>query len=278
MSAVIEAPAQGWARRRLAASARPFATTASNSGLLRSQLAFGASWTAEAAFGVAIAVVAFRDGGAAAVGLVAFALMAPSAIVVPIGSALGDRFRRDRVLFWSCSSGPAPRSPPLPCSSPAARTSPSMPWPCLHRRLQAVSPDPTPPCCRPLQDTIRAQERQRRSRRPQRAQRAPRPTRSRSCSPQQPATGVRHRSDAFARRGRLLLGLSYQAPPRGLPQPLRRIASETIEGFQALGRHRDAGLLIGLSLVQTLTQGFLNVFVVVLALEELSMETRESAC
>ena len=44
-----------------------------------------------------------------------------------------------------------------------------------------------------------------------------------------------------------------------------------MEGFRALGRHRDAGLLIGLSLVQTLTQGFLNVFVVVLALEELSM-------
>jgi hypothetical protein len=35
---------------------------------------------------------------------------------------------------------------------------------------------------------------------------------------------------------------------------------ETVEGFQALARYRDAGLLIGLGLLQALTQGFLYVF------------------
>ena len=71
--------------------------------------------------------------------------------------------------------------------------------------------------------------------------------------------------------GALLFRLSYEAPPRERPQPLRRIAQETVEGFQALGRYRDAGVLIGLALAQSLTQGFLTVFVVVLAIEELGM-------
>jgi hypothetical protein len=69
----------------------------------------------------------------------------------------------------------------------------------------------------------------------------------------------------------LLFRLPYEPRPRSRPQPLRRILPETVEGFQALPRHRDAGLLIGLALVQTMTQGFLNVFVVVLALEQLKM-------
>jgi Cyclic nucleotide-binding domain/Major Facilitator Superfamily len=42
---------------------------------------------------------------------------------------------------------------------------------------------------------------------------------------------------------------------------------ETVEGFRALAGYRDAGLLIGLGLSQALTRGFLNVFLVVVALE-----------
>jgi nitrate/nitrite transporter NarK len=99
---VIDSAAAAWARRRLAGSARTFSATLRNPGLLRTQLAFGATWTAEAAFTVALAVVAFRDGGAEAVGIVAFARTAPAALLAPVGTALADRFRRDRVLVWSC--------------------------------------------------------------------------------------------------------------------------------------------------------------------------------
>jgi hypothetical protein len=67
--------------------------------------------------------------------------------------------------------------------------------------------------------------------------------------------------------GMLLLGLSYEAPPRGAPQPLRRIVRETAEGYRALVRYQDAGLLFGIGLGQTLTRGFLSVFLVVVALE-----------
>ena len=67
--------------------------------------------------------------------------------------------------------------------------------------------------------------------------------------------------------GALLLRLSYEAPPRRAPQPLRRIIQETAEGYRALVRYPDAGLVLGIALAQTLTRGFLNVFLVVLALE-----------
>jgi hypothetical protein len=71
--------------------------------------------------------------------------------------------------------------------------------------------------------------------------------------------------------GVLLLGLSYERPPRGAPAPVRRLAHETVDGFRALVRYRDAGLLIGIALVQTLTRGFLNVLLVVVAIELLGI-------
>src|SRR5262245_44889336 len=89
-------------RTHLAASTRPFALMARNPSLLRAQLSFGVAWTADWAFTVVLGVVAFRDGGAAAVGLIGFLRMAPSAVLVPVGTAFADRFRRDRVLLWSC--------------------------------------------------------------------------------------------------------------------------------------------------------------------------------
>jgi MFS family permease len=98
----IESAAPAWVRQRLAASVPAFSATAVNPGLLRAQLAFGGAWTAEAAFTVALGVVAFRDGGAEAVGLVAFVRTLPAALLAPVGTAFADRFSRDWVLVWSC--------------------------------------------------------------------------------------------------------------------------------------------------------------------------------
>jgi hypothetical protein len=69
----------------------------------------------------------------------------------------------------------------------------------------------------------------------------------------------------------LLIGLSYERPPRPQPQALRLIAHEAAEGYRALARYRDAGLLIGLAVMQALTQGFLYVFVVVVAFDLLDL-------
>jgi MFS family permease len=273
MSAVIDAPARGWARRRLASSARPFTVAAGNSSLLLSQLAFGASWTAEAAFGVAIAVVAFRDGGATAVGLVAFVLMAPSALVVPIGSALADRFPRDRVLIWSCvvraGATLAATAVLIAGGSHLAVYALAVVSTAAFRLFRPIHTALLPSLCNtPFE--LRCANVVRGVLNAVSALLGPLAAALLLALSSPPLVFVAAATIALV-AGALLLGLTYEAPPRGRPQPLRRIARETVEGFQALRHHSDAGLVIGLSLVQTLTLGFLDVFVVVLALDQLGM-------
>ncbi len=55
-------------------------------------------WAGESAFMVSLAVVAFRDGGVAAVGLVTAIRMATAALLTPFVATLADRVRRERVL------------------------------------------------------------------------------------------------------------------------------------------------------------------------------------
>src|SRR5215212_6456357 len=57
-------------RSRLKVAASAFASNAVNGNLRRAQLSYFAAWTAEWAFTVALGIVAYRDGGATAVGLV----------------------------------------------------------------------------------------------------------------------------------------------------------------------------------------------------------------
>jgi len=85
-------------RSRLNVAASAFASNAVNRNLRRAQLSFFGAWTAEWAFTVALGIVAFRDGGATAVGLVALLRMVPSAVVAPLAAPLADRGRRERVL------------------------------------------------------------------------------------------------------------------------------------------------------------------------------------
>jgi MFS family permease len=47
---------------------------------------------------VALGIVAYRDGGATAVGLMSLLRMVPSAVVAPLAAPLADRGRRERVL------------------------------------------------------------------------------------------------------------------------------------------------------------------------------------
>jgi MFS family permease len=251
------------------ASARAFSATARNPSLLRAQLAFGAVWTAEWAFTVAIGVLAFRDGGAEAVGVVVFARMAPAAVLAPFGTALADRVPRDRVLAWSCliraaatamaaavlaAGGPnvwvyalaviataaftvfrPTHSALLPalCTTPLELTSANV----VRGLLDSVSTLIGPLVAALLLSFAR------------------------------PAAVFWTTAALSLLSGGLLLRLSYEAPPRGVPQPLRRIVQETAEGFRALLHYRDVGVLIGLAVAQTLTRGFFNVFVVVVALD-----------
>ena len=65
---------------RLADAAAAFTSNARNPDLRRAQLSFLGAWTAEWAFTVALGIVAYRDGGATALGLVGLLRMLPSAI------------------------------------------------------------------------------------------------------------------------------------------------------------------------------------------------------
>src|SRR6478735_7110049 len=84
---------------RLADAAAAFTSNARNPNLRRAQLSFMGAWTAEWAFTVALGIVAYRDGGATALGLVGLLRMLPSAICAPLLSPLADRGRRERVLI-----------------------------------------------------------------------------------------------------------------------------------------------------------------------------------
>jgi MFS family permease len=256
-------------RRRLAQSARAFSATARNPSLLRAQLAFGASWTAEWAFMVALGVVAFRDGGAGAVGVVAFARMAPSFLLAPLGTALADRFARDRVLIWSCLlRAAATAAAALLLAADGSRlgvyalaTLATAAFTVFRPAHTALLPGL---CVTPLELTSAN------------VVRGFVDSVSTLVGPLvaavllelgTPAAVFTAAAALALVSAALLLGLSYEAAPRGAPQPLRRIAHETAEGFRALVRYRDAGLLFGIAFGQTLTRGFLNVFLVVLALE-----------
>src|SRR5262245_36727874 len=86
-------------RGRFGKAAAAIASNARNPSLRRAQLSFLGAWTAEWAFSVALGIVAYRDGGATAVGLVGLLRMAPAAILAPLLAPLADRGRRERVLI-----------------------------------------------------------------------------------------------------------------------------------------------------------------------------------
>src|SRR4029450_158773 len=86
--------------RRLAEGGAALASNLRRPDLRRAQLAFGSAYASEWSLTVVLGVVAFREGGATAVGIVALIRMLPSALIAPFATALADRVRRDRVLIW----------------------------------------------------------------------------------------------------------------------------------------------------------------------------------
>jgi MFS family permease len=72
-----------------------------NRELRNVQLAFGGSVTATYAYSIALAVFAYRHGGATAVGVLAFARLATGAAIAPFAASLADRHRRERVMLAS---------------------------------------------------------------------------------------------------------------------------------------------------------------------------------
>src|ERR671918_3019022 len=70
-----------------------------NPDVRRVELAWGAAIASEWAHFVALAVFAYEEGGASAVGVAGLVRLLPAAIVAPFAASLGDRFPRERFLL-----------------------------------------------------------------------------------------------------------------------------------------------------------------------------------
>lgn len=256
-------------RRRMRDAGAAFTSNWRNPNLRRAQLSFLGAWTAEWAFTVALGIVAYRDGGAAAVGLVGLLRMVPSAILAPLLSPIADRGRRERVLILVsivrgtataaaavvvAVSGPSAVIYALAVLSTIAATlyrpahSALLPSLCFtgHELASANMVrgllDSAATLVGPLVATVLLQ-----------------------------FTGVDVvfwvAAGASFLAAALLVRLRYDAPPRP-PAPSRpNLAREAVDGVRAVTQNRDLVLILGLAAAQALTRGALTVFSVVVAIE-----------
>jgi MFS family permease len=95
-----DAPAvRGALRDRFGDAARSFSRVFRNPNIRRLESAWAVSIMTYWAYGIALAVFAYQEGGAAAVGLVGLARFIPAAIASPFAAMLADRYRRERVIL-----------------------------------------------------------------------------------------------------------------------------------------------------------------------------------
>jgi MFS family permease len=254
---------------RLADAAAAFTSNARNPDLRRAQLSFLGAWTAEWAFTVALGIVAYRDGGATALGLVGLLRMLPAAVLAPLLSPLADRGRRERVLIVVSTlrgiatgaaavvvalSGPAVLVYALAVLSTIAATlfrpahSALLPSLC-HTGSELAGAnvvrgllDSAATLVGPLLATVLLQL-------------------------TDVAVVFAVAAGASLWSAALLLGLQYEAPPRP-PAPMRpRLLRESAEGIRAVASDRDLALILGLAAAQSFTRGALTVLSVVVAIE-----------
>ena len=256
-------------RSRLKAAASAFASNAVNGNLRRAQLSYFAAWTAEWAFNVALGIVAYRDGGATAVGLVGLLRMVPSAVVAPLAAPLADRGRRERVLVLVSSirgvaTGAAGivvalDEPVLIVYVLAALATVAG---TLYRPAHSAL---LPSLCRTGQELTSAN-----------VVRGMLDSVATLAGPLLAAVLVEFTdvavvfafvSGASLAAAALVLRLRYDAPPRPAAPREVHLMAEVAEGIRTIVRNRDLTLLIGLDIAQTFTRGALTVFVVVVALD-----------
>jgi MFS family permease len=254
---------------RLGQAAAAFTSNWRNPNLRRAQLSFLGAWTAEWAFTVALGIVAYRDGGAVALGLVGLLRMVPSAILAPLLSPIADRGRREQVLILVSTvrglataaaavvallAGPAMVIYALAVLSTIAAI--------LYRPVHSAL---LPSLCRTGYELASAN-----------VVRGLLDSAATLVGPllaavllQYTGVGVVFAVAAAASfwSAALLVRLRYEAPPRP-PAPRRpNLAREAAEGVRAVSRNRNLILIFALAGVQALTRGALTVLSVVVAIE-----------
>jgi CRP-like cAMP-binding protein len=89
----------GRLRRQLSESGAALRAAAANPDLRRLELALAALVVGQWSYTVVVAVYAYHQGGASAVGLVGLIRMLPAAFAAPLTALIADRYRRQRVLL-----------------------------------------------------------------------------------------------------------------------------------------------------------------------------------
>jgi hypothetical protein len=256
-------------RMRLRAAADAFVSNAVNSNLRRAQLSFLGAWTAEWAFTVALGIVAYRDGGATAVGLVGLLRMAPSALIAPLVAPLADRGRRERVLigvstargiatgaagFVVAIDGPVVIVYVLAALSTIAAT--------LYRPAHSAL---LPSLCRTGHELASAN-----------VVRGMLDSIATLIGPLLAAVILEFTnltvvfavaSAASLAAAVVLLRLRYEAPPRPAAPRGAHLMDNVAEGVRAIIGNPDLAMFTGLGMAQTFTWGALTVFTVVVALD-----------
>ena len=218
---------------------------------------------------VVLAVVAFRDGGVAAVGIVTAARMAGAALLAPWLATIADRVRRERVLTGvgvfraaalagvaaiTATGGPVGATYALAVVATIALT--------LFRPAHSAL---LPALCTSPGQLTRAN--------------AVRGLLDSSATLGGPAAAavllaVSGPAAAFAAcaaasllGGLVVIGLSYDAPPRAHRTTGRKGGRQILEGFATIAADRGLALITGLGFVQTFTRGCLTVLTVVVAID-----------
>jgi MFS family permease len=236
----------------------------------RAQVSFGAIWASESAVVVGLAVIAFRDGGVVAVGIVTAARMAAAALLAPLLATVADRVRRERVLARigltravalgaaaavTAAGGPVVATYALAVLATVAH---ALYRPAHSALLPALCTSPrqltSANAVRGTLDSL--------------AMLAGPATAAALLALSGPAAVLAASALASLVAALAVVGLRYDAPPRTVvarPHVLR----EMVQGFTTIANHRGLALITGLGVAQTFTRGCLNVLAVALAIDVL---------
>jgi CRP-like cAMP-binding protein len=240
-----------------------------SAAIRRAQLSFGAVWASESAFMVGLAVVAFRDGGVTAVGIVTAARMAAAALLAPWLATVADRVRRERVLTGvgliraaalggaaavTAAGGPTAVTYVLAVVATVAlalfRPAHSALLPALctsPRQLTGAN------AVRGLLDSS--------------ATLGGPAVAAVLLAVSGPAAVFGACAGASLLGGLVVVGLAYDAPPRREAAAAEGGGSRVLEGFRTIAADRGLALITGLGLAQTFTRGCLGVLTVVVAID-----------
>jgi MFS family permease len=233
--------------------------------LRRAQASFGAMWASESAFMVGLAVVAFRDGGVVAVGVVTGVRMAAAALIAPFLATVADRVRRELVLTGvgvvravtlgtaaavTAADGPAAVTYALAVIATIAQT---LFRPAHSALLTALCTSPrqltSANAVRGMLDSL--------------ATLGGPAIAAVLLAASGPAAVLAACAAAALLAGLLVVALPYDAPPRAEAAT----TAGMLQGFTTITADRALTLITALGIVQTFTRGALTVLAVVVAID-----------